>query len=103
MVVDKEMDVLNRTQMLFAMGSRWQPYPASEIITKGRGVLTDPSQLVEGETSKIVIDATKQWPEEGGPKVYPERNRVLLEQGAPDVFAQVDAEFGELLKNWGSS
>ena len=53
-------------------------------------------------TSKIVIDATKQWPEEGGPKVYPERNRVLLEQGAPEVFAQVDAEFGELLKNWSS-
>ena len=100
-VVDKEMDVLNRTQMLFAIGSRWQPYPAAEIIKDAPAIVTDPSTPVSLRTSKIVIDATKQWPEEGGPKVYPERNRVLLEQGAPEVFAQVDAEFGELLKNWG--
>jgi 3-polyprenyl-4-hydroxybenzoate decarboxylase len=87
--------------MLFAIGSRWQPYPAAEIIKDAPAIVTDPSTVVPLRTSKIVIDATKQWPEEGGPQVYAERNRVLLEQGAPDVFAQVDAEFGELMTNWG--
>ena len=99
-VVDKELNILDRTQMLFAMGSRWQPYPAAEIIKDARGIITDPSAPVPQHTSKIVIDATKQWPEEGGPKVYPERNRVLLEKGAPDAFREVDELFGGLLNGW---
>jgi 4-hydroxy-3-polyprenylbenzoate decarboxylase len=102
-VVDADMDVLDRTQMLFTMGSRWQPDPATEIISEGRGNITDPSSIVQGETSKIVIDATMQWPEEGGPENYAKRNRVLLEELAPDALAQVNASFGEALKNWGKS
>ena len=58
---------------------------------------------MQGETSKIVIDATMQWPEEGGPQTYAKRNRVLLEELAPDALAQVHATFGEALKNWGKS
>jgi 3-polyprenyl-4-hydroxybenzoate decarboxylase len=65
-----------------------------------RGIITDPSAVEDWKTSKIVIDATKQWPEEGGPETYPERNRVLLEQGAPEAFDSVDAEFGDLLRSW---
>ncbi|MDP6436098.1 MAG: UbiD family decarboxylase [Gammaproteobacteria bacterium] len=102
-VVDKDLDVLDRTQMLFAMGSRWQPAMATEIIEKGIGTITDPSQIVRGETSKIVIDATMQWPEEGGPENYPKRNRVLLEELAPDALAQVDRLFGTRLKDWGNA
>ncbi len=99
-VVDKEMNVLDPVEMLFTIGSRWQPYPASEIIREARGIITDPSAIEDWKTSKIVIDATKQWPEEGGPDPYPERNRVLLEQGAPEAFDSVDAEFGALLRDW---
>jgi 4-hydroxy-3-polyprenylbenzoate decarboxylase len=102
-VVDKDMDVLDRTQMLFTMGSRWQPDPATDIIAKGRANITDPSAVVQGETSKIVIDATMQWPEEGGPQNYAKRNRVLLEELAPDALAQVDAVFGSVLRDWGKS
>jgi 4-hydroxy-3-polyprenylbenzoate decarboxylase len=102
-VVDKDMDVLDRTQMLFTMGSRWQPDPATEIISKGRGNITDPSSIVQGETSKIVVDATMQWPEEGGPKVYAKRNRVWLEELAPEALAKADASFGEAIRNWGKS
>jgi 3-polyprenyl-4-hydroxybenzoate decarboxylase len=58
---------------------------------------------VRGETSKIVIDATMQWPEEGGPENYPKRNRVLLEELAPDALAQVDKLFGTRLRGWGNS
>jgi len=100
-VVDKEMNVLDPVEMWFTIGSRWQPYPASEIIKEARGIITDPSAPEPWKSSNIVIDATKQWPEEGGPEVYPERNRVLLEQGAPDAIAEADAQFGELLREWG--
>ena len=65
-VVDKDIDVMDRTQVLFAVGSRWQPSPAAEIIKDLTGIITDPSQPVQGRTSKIVIDATIQLPEEGG-------------------------------------
>ena len=96
-VVDKDINVLDRTAVVFAMGSRWQPDPATAIIADARGVLTDPSQLVEGETSKIVIDATRQWPEEGGRDQFPETNRALLQQGAPNVFEEIDALYRQAL------
>jgi len=62
--------------------------------------MTDPSQVEYQKTSKIVIDATMQWPEEGGQDEFPLRNRTHLEQGAPDIWEIVDEKFGEMLKNW---
>ena len=99
-VVDKDINVLDRTAVVFAMGSRWQPDPATAIIADARGLPQDPSQLVEGETSKIVIDATRQWPEEGGRDQFPETNRALLQQGAPNVFEEVDALYGQALVDY---
>jgi 4-hydroxy-3-polyprenylbenzoate decarboxylase len=99
-VVDKDINVLDRSQVTFAIGSRWQPYPASHIINDIGGIITDPSQKVQGRTSKIVIDATRQWPEEGGREKFPELNRVLLERGAPEVFEQVDRLYGTRLRDW---
>ncbi len=99
-VVDKDINVLDRTAVIFAMGSRWQPDPATSIIAHARGLPQDPSQLVEGETSKIVIDATRQWPEEGGRVQFPETNRALLQQGAPNVFEEVDALYGQALVDY---
>lgn len=61
---------------------------------------TDPSQLVERETSKIVIDATRPLPWEGGRAEFPELKRVLLEKGAPNVFAEVDALYGQVLRDF---
>jgi 4-hydroxy-3-polyprenylbenzoate decarboxylase len=99
-VVDKDVDVLDRNQTLFAIGSRWQPWPAAEIVKEIGGIITDPSQKVQGRTSKIIIDATRQFPEEGGRDRFPETNRALLEQGAPQVFAEVDRMFGATLRDW---
>lgn len=99
-VVDKDIDVLDRSQVTFALGSRWQPYPASHIIQDIGGIITDPSQKVQGRTSKIVIDATRQLPEEGGRENFPELNRVLLERGAPGVFEAVDRLYGRWLREW---
>ena len=99
-VVDKEINVLDRTEVMFAVGSRWQPYPASKIIEETFGLMTDPSQVKYARTSKIVIDATRQLPGEGGKEDFPETNRDLLINGAPGIFEQVDELFGDALSNW---
>ncbi len=99
-VVDKDINIFDRTDVMFAVGSRWQPHPASEVIEKTFGLMTDPSQVEYAKTSKIVIDATKQVPGEGGKEVFPKTNRELMIEGAPDAFAQVQELFGDALSKW---
>ena len=99
-VVDKDINILDRTEVMFAVGSRWQPYPAAKIIEKAFGLMTDPSQVEYSSTSKIVIDATRQLPGEGGKDDFPKTNRELLITGAPEAFAQVDALYGDALNDW---
>ena len=84
-VVDEDVDILNWYEVGLAMGARYTPATSTEIFA-GRGMPLDPSSADRGESSKIVIDATRQLPEEGGPDVYPELNRTLLENLAPDAF-----------------
>jgi 4-hydroxy-3-polyprenylbenzoate decarboxylase len=99
-VVDKDINILDRTDVMFAVGSRWQPNPASEIIDDIFGLMTDPSQVKYARTSKIVIDATRQLPGEGGKEVFPKTNRELLREGAPQAFDQAMEKFGDALTNW---
>jgi 4-hydroxy-3-polyprenylbenzoate decarboxylase len=99
-VVDKDINILDRTDVMFAIGSRWQPHPASEIIEETFGLMTDPSQVKYARTSKIVIDATRQMPGEGGKEEFPKTNRELLINGAPDAFEQAQKLFGDALANW---
>jgi hypothetical protein len=42
-----------------------------------------------------VIDATRQLPEEGGPKIYQALNRAELERLAPEAFEKVAAHWGK--------
>ena len=86
--------------MLRAMGSRWQPDSASEILSGLAGMPLDPSSPERPTTSKIVIDATRQLPDEGGPATYPELNRTLFERGAPNAIQQIDAKWGGQLKSY---
>ncbi len=99
-VVDDDIDVLDAKQVNMAIGSRWQPVSASYIFDFGeaRGMPLDPSTIERGRSSKIVIDATRQWPEEGGPENYAQLNRTLLEELAPDSFKIVDEKWGETVK-----
>lgn len=92
-VVDDDIEVLDRTQVMHTLGSRWQPQPATAIIPESRGMPLDPSLTKRPMTSKIVIDATRQWPEEGGPQVYQALNRAELERLAPESFRIVDANW----------
>jgi 3-polyprenyl-4-hydroxybenzoate decarboxylase len=57
----------------------------------------EPSAPVRARTSKIVIDATRQWPEEGGPEKYPGYSREVLADHDPDIFARIDAKWGEAI------
>ena len=99
-VVDDDLDVTNQQQMLSALGTRWQPSGTTHIYPSRNGLPLDPSSPKRGRTSKIAIDATRQWPEEGGPDVFPPLNRTLLEEGAPAAFELVDARWGELITSW---
>jgi 3-polyprenyl-4-hydroxybenzoate decarboxylase len=60
----------------------------------------DPSIVTPGKGSKIAIDATIQWPEEGGRENFPSLNRTMLVEGAPDAFELMDDKYRELLLNW---
>lgn len=94
-VVDKDVDVLNFRNVLHAVGSRWQPHPASLTIKQMTGMPSsiDPSTAVSGITSKIIIDATKQLPAEGGPAAWAPVSRTVLEEHCPEAFDLVDSKW----------
>ncbi|MFO1425840.1 MAG: UbiD family decarboxylase [Steroidobacteraceae bacterium] len=96
-MVDDDIEVLDRTQVMLALGSRWQPQPATAIIPESRGMPLDPSLTHRPMTSKVVIDATRQWPEEGGPQNYQALNRTELQRLAPESFQLVEERWSRLV------
>ena len=99
-VVDKDVDIHTLTEVLHTVGARWQPAPATEIIDEAPGMSGDPSAPKRGVGSRIVIDATRQCPEEGGPEEYAMMNRECLVMDQPDIFRRTDEKWSELLKQW---
>ncbi len=99
-VVDDDLDVTDQEQVLTAIATRWQPYGNTELFERLPAMPLDPSTVKTGRGSKIAIDATRQWPEEGGPSAFPPSNRRLLETGAPGAFVRVDQKFPELIRDW---
>lgn len=99
-VVDKDIDIMDMTQVLHSIATRWQPHPASLIIPQIRSMTLDPSSPKRGLTSKIVIDATKQLSTEGGPESWPKVSRVILEEMAPESFNLVKEKWPEYFKKW---
>jgi 4-hydroxy-3-polyprenylbenzoate decarboxylase len=100
-VVDDDIDVLDSAAVRFAVGSRWQPSLASEIIENRMAFPLDPASPDRKTTSKIIIDATRQWPEEGGPAVYQQLNRTVFEAAEPDAIKRVLAKWPAQLKKSG--
>ena len=70
---------------------------ASEIFENRRAFTLDPAAPDRKTTSKIIIDATRQWPEEGGPPFYQELNRTVFEREAPEAMASVAERWPEQL------
>ena len=95
-VVDEDMDILRMEDVLLALGSRWQPVPASEIYDKMRASFFEPSSPDGKTTSKIAIDATMQWPQEGGPATYPALSRNLFKEAAPEALTQVTQKWPDM-------
>ena len=61
--------------------------------------MIDPSTHRNALSSKILIDATRQLPAEGGPNVFAEDNRTVMEERAADAFALVDERWDEYFRN----
>ena len=99
-VLDDDVDPMNQRETLRAVVARWQPYPATYIVEEGRGLGTDPSQRVRRESSKIAIDATRQWPEEGGPATFAGNNRALLDELAPGAIDDAASVYRAVLDAW---
>ena len=96
-IVDDDIEVLDRSAVMHTLGSRWQPAPATAIIPESRGMPLDPSLTKRPMTSKVVIDATRQWPQEGGPAEYQALNRTELERLAPEAFKRIESRWDALL------
>ena len=94
-MVDADVDLWNDSDRFMAFATRWQAWPASYIYEDLPTMPLEPSSPKREQTSKIVIDATRQWPEEGGPRQFPDYSRQVLEKHAPDLFSAVDAKWGE--------
>jgi 4-hydroxy-3-polyprenylbenzoate decarboxylase len=93
-VVDKDVEPTDLARVFHAMGTRWQPVPASLLVHHSFHIPIDPSIKEDFLSSKIVIDATRQLPGEGGPDVFPADNRTVMEEKAQEAFKLVE-------KNWG--
>ena len=96
-MVDSDVDLWNDTDRFMAFATRWQAWPASHIFEDLPTMPLEPSSPKREHTSKIVIDATRQLPAEGGPEKFPDYSRAVLEKHSPDLFEEVDARFGAII------
>jgi len=97
-MVDDDIDLWNPADLFMAFATRWQAFPASHIFEDLPSKPLETSSPVRGHTSKIVIDATRQWPEEGGRTEFPEYSRSVLSAHDPGIFDRVDARLAEFFK-----
>ena len=96
-IVDHDVDVMDTAAVGLAIGANVMPGHAVDIFN-ARGMPLDPSLRDHNEAGKLIIDATRQWPEEGGRDVYPSFNRTLLEDLAPQSFDLVDERLGQYIE-----
>jgi 4-hydroxy-3-polyprenylbenzoate decarboxylase len=94
-VVDEDIEPSNIPRVLHAMGTRWQPVPASLMVSQSFHMPIDPSLKEPFMSSKIIIDATRQLPSEGGPDSWAPDLRTVMEERAPEAFEIVDRKWDE--------
>jgi 3-polyprenyl-4-hydroxybenzoate decarboxylase len=104
-VVDKDVNIHNSLEVVRAMAARWQPGTASKILKNAVGLSTDPSSMGDSNntgynshlSSKIIVDATRQWPEEGGPEKFAPMNKDCLLDSFPDALAVAENKWGHMI------
>ncbi|MCP4714878.1 MAG: UbiD family decarboxylase [Deltaproteobacteria bacterium] len=94
-VLDADIDPTDLPRVMHAVGTRWQPDPASLIVKQSFHIPLEPSSREMFLSSKIVIDATRQLDSEGGPEVYPVDNRTCVVERSPEAFEIVDKRWNE--------
>ena len=95
-MVDDDLDLMRERDLLTALATRWQPWPASYMFEELMETFPlEPSAPARGQTSKMVIDATRQMPEEGGPETPPPYSRTVFVDANPDIFDYVDEKWGK--------
>ncbi len=94
-ILDKDIDPTNLNRVIQAIGTRWQPDPASLIVKQSFHIPLEPSSKEMFLSSKIIIDATRQMESEGGPETFPLDNRTALEEKAGESFEIVDKRWDE--------
>ena len=95
-VVDREISPYRLDEVWQTVGARWQPQPATAIIAEAPGIPLDPSLREPPMTSKAVIDATPQLPDEGGPAVIAGNSGHLFRKACPEALRNIDALLDEL-------
>lgn len=63
--------------------------PASLAVRRTFSFMTGPSTQRNALSSKTLIDAARQLPAAGGPNVFAEHDRTVMEERAADAFALV--------------
>ncbi len=94
-ILDTDIDPTDLTRVMHAVATRWQPDPASIFIKQTLSLPIDPSTHRNFLNSKIIIDATRQLPAEGGPEKFALDNRTVMEEQAGDAFELVDQKWQE--------
>ncbi len=89
-VVDRDVNPSSWPEVLDALASHWQPIPGSLMMPQMKGWELDHTTRVHGITSKIIIDATRQFPQEGGPERSDPTGVDVMQKLAPDTIAWIE-------------
>ena len=88
-VVDKDVNVQDTNEVLWKVGNNVDPR-RDTVFVEGPLDVLDHSAPLPQAGSKMGIDATKKWPEEGFTREWPEEIKMT-----PDIKELVDRRWGE--------
>ena len=96
-LLDEDVDIHNLSEVLHAIGSRWQPSRSSKLIKDANGLSGDPSSIKKGRGSRIIINATRNATEEVNGQTFPKMNIQILKEESPDLMDKIESKFKEFL------
>lgn len=96
-LLDEDVDIHNLSEVLHAIGSRWQPSRSSKIIDEANGLSGDPSSITKGKGSRIVINATRNSTVQISGEPFPNMNIEILKDKFPDALKDIEEKFKEFL------
>ncbi len=95
-VVDRDVNPSSWPEVLDALATHWQPVPGSMLLPLMKGWELDHTTRIHGMTSKIIIDATRQLPDEGGPLQADPTGADVMREHAGDAIDFIEEHWAEL-------